>query len=280
MIRPLRFILTALALIITGSNLVQADYLAGVTFYSNQLIRVDPTTGVGTVVGDLGRNVSAFGLAQTGGNLYTFDSVADVIRQVNPMTGLTGTAISIGIENVLGQGGMAFRNDGIGFLSSALNPTTFETTNNLYTFNIATGTSTLLGGSSATLAGLAFIGDVLYGIGKNDDTLYTVSQTNGALTAIGFIGAMAGSPIQALGVGANGQLVGTFDDRLYTINAATGAATPVDPNPLNDIGFSSISGLTYVVTPNVVPEPASVVLLGVGLAGTLITHRRRNRHRA
>lgn len=264
MIRSLRFALLTLALATVAPVAARADYLLGITYFGNQLVRIDPTTGAGALVGNLGTNVAAFGLAQRGGNLYTFDSVDSTVRQINPTTGAAGSAINVGMPAVLGQGGLAFRADGIGFVSSALNPSSFAPENDLYRFDIATGTSALVGRSSTALAGLAFLGGTLYGIGKTDDTLYTVNQTTAALTAVGFLTAMAGSPIQSLTAGANGVLYGTFDDRLFAINPLTGLATAVDSDPSNDTGFSSISGLTYVVTPAAVPEPASVVLLGLG----------------
>ncbi len=274
MIRPLRFSLIAtFALACLASTPLRADYLAGVTYYGNQLIRIDATTGVGSLVGDLSTSMSAFGLAQRGGNLYTFDSNTDLIRQINPMTGTTVTSINVGLGPVLGQGGLAFGSDGIGYLSSALNPTSFAPENDLYRFDITTGKSSLVGFSGTALAGLAFLNNTLYGIGKTNDTLYTVNTTTGATTTVGFLGAMAGSPFQSLSASPNGQLYGTFDDRLFSINAITGAATAVDPNPANDSGFSSISGLTYVVTPAAVPEPASMILLGVGLSAALLVRR-------
>lgn len=275
MIRTLRLVLAALALATATTTSLRADYLAGITYLGNQLVRVDPTTGAGTLIGGLGANVAGFGLAQRGSALYTYDSISSAVRQVNLATGQASTAISVGIGPILGQGGLAFRADGMGFLSSALNPSTLNVENNLYRFDIATGTSTLVGRSGSTLAGLAFLGGTLYGVGKNDDTLYTVNQATAALTAVGFLTAMAGSPIQSLTAGPGGQLFGTFDDRLFRIDPLTGLATAVNPDPGSDVGFSSISGLAYISTAAAVPEPGSALLLAASLVGIAVLGRRR-----
>ena len=249
--------------------------MLGITYYDNQLIDINPTTGVGTLVGNLSSNLSAFGLAQTGGNLYAFDSTLDQVAQIDPSTGLTIKDINVGIGPVLGQGGLAFSSSGIGYLSTALDPSSYNPVNYLYSFNLATGTSTLLNPttpSGATLAALAFVGDTLYGLGKLDDSLYTVNTTTGATSFVGYLGVGAGSPIESLAAGPGGVLFATLDDQLYTINPSSGAATAVDPNPSDYTGFNSISGLTYVAT---VPEPSTILLVGVGLAACLVAHRRR-----
>ena len=170
---------------------------------------------------------------------------------------------------------MAFRSDGIGFLTTALNPSTFGPANDLYSFNITTGTSSLIASNpdGPTLAGLAFIGNTLYGLGKLDDTLYTVNQATGTTTAVGFLGVGNGSPFESLSSGPAGTLFATLDDRLYRINASTGLATPIDPDPWKRHWFQQyFEGLTYVAT---VPGPSSVILVTVGLASGLVVRTRR-----
>jgi len=278
--RPLRsFAAVVLALLCSGplAREACADFLLGVTYYDNQLIKIDTTTGVGSLVGNLSTNVGAFGLSQYNGNLYTFDSTLDRVAQINSTTGATMADINVGIGPVLGQGGMAIRSDGIGFLTSALDPSTFNPVNDVFSFNLATGKSTLLSTSPTgpTLAGLAFLGNTLYGLGKLDGMLYTVNQSTGLATAVGSLGYLPGNPFESLSAGPGGTLYATLDDRLFSINTATGLATPIDPNPANDSGFSSISGL---VSPAAVPEPSSIVLVAVGLGSALIVpHRWRGR---
>ena len=95
----------------------RADFLAGVTLLNNQLISIDTTTGVGSLVGPLAGNPTPFGVVSSGNRLLTFDSIADVIRQINPSTGGTLATFNIGIGPVLGQGGLAFQTTNVGFLT-------------------------------------------------------------------------------------------------------------------------------------------------------------------
>ncbi len=240
---------------------VQAqNILYGVTAFENQLITVNSATGAGTLVGGLGVEAFAYGIANRNSSLYIFDQGVSQIRLVDPTTGAAGAGINIGVGTLAGEGDLAFRADGIGFLASifdaAQNPA-----NNLYSFNIANGTSTLIGSTGLALDGLAFNGNTLYALGQDAGALYTVNQTTASLTPVGVLGLdpPKNSPFAAIAFDPNGTLYGAIDDRLYTINTTTGAATPVDPNTL-DFGFSSVSGLAFVP----VPEPGTIALFGLG----------------
>jgi hypothetical protein len=244
----------------------RAGYAYGVTFFGDQLITIDTTTGLGSVVGNLSTPMSPFGLAFGGGNLYSFDSTNDVITQISTATGGTQSTYNIGLTpgQLLGQGGLAFQNATVGFLTSALDPSTFNTVNDLYMFNIATGKSTLIAHTADTLEALAFSSTgVLYGLGKNDGDLYTVNTTTGAMALVGNVGVSIGSPTGGLAFAPNGTLYATLDDALYTLNTTTGQATPVGGMATYN-GYDTISGLAF--TPGVVPEPSSLVLCGMFLA--------------
>ncbi len=248
----------------------------GVTLFDNQLITIDTGTGTGTLVGSLSTSELPYGLAMIGNNLYTFDSAADVIRQLNPATGATQATFPIGIPPVLGQGGLAFQTSTVGFLTTALNPTTFNVANDLYRFNISTGTTTLVGTTSDTLEAIAFSGGgTLYGLGKNDGNLYTVNPATAALTLVGNVGVSIGSPTGGLTFGPTGVLYATLDDSLYTLNPTTGLATEVGssiPGVTSLTGFNSISGLAFAAA---VPEPSSIVVLGVGIGAVCLYAARR-----
>jgi len=251
----------------------RADFGYGVSFATSQLFSVDTATGQGTLIGPLGGPtngpVSPFGLAAVGNQLFTFDSVTDQIRLLDPTNGSFQRSFDIGIGPVLGQGGLAFQNSTVGFLTSTLDATSPDLTpmNNLFRFDIASGTSTRVGLTSAPIEALAFGPDgTLFGLGKLNGNLYRIDTTTGATTLVGNTGVDVGSPIGALSFGPNGTLFATLDDKLFTLNLTTGAATAVGSiDPFDDTGFSSISGLAIVASPLAVPEPASVLLVGIGL---------------
>lgn len=244
--------------------------LYGVTFFDNQLISIDANTGAATLVGPLGTPMSPFGLATYNNGLYTFDSTADVIRQIDPTTGATASTINVGMGAVLGQGGLAISKDGIGFLSSALDPKTLDPANNLYELNLKTGTSFLLGHTSSTLEALAFSPDgTLYGLGKFDGDLYKLNTSTAAMTLVGNTGADNGSLTGGLTFHPDGTLYATFNDALFTLNTTNGLATAVNSDPNASTGFSSISGLAVAAVPE--PSPLLLFAAATGVLGVFKT---------
>jgi len=242
----------------SGSALAQASALYGVTFFSNELIKVDPITGAGTLVATLSEPVSPYGLGFRGSQLYTFDSGSDRIREINRFNGTVSGSFDIGVGDLLGEGDLTFRSDGIGFLTSALTPD-FEISNDLFRFDLTTGTSVRVGMTDVVLDGLVFSGSTLYAIGQEAEAkLYVVNQNNAALTEIGLLGVENNSLFGALTVGANGTLYGAINDRLYSIDKLTGQASELSADVL-DIGYASVSGAAF----SPVPEPSTYGLAGV-----------------
>jgi hypothetical protein len=249
-----------------------AQSFYGLSFFGNELISID-ASGTGSLIGSTSENVTGYGLAYRGNQLFTFDPNADLLRTIDPATAALGTSFSIGVGDLIGEGDLAFRRDGMGFLASALSPD-FTPTNDLFRFDITSGTSTRIGGTEVTLNGLAFVGDTLYGLGKEGmPSLYVVDQDTAALTAVGSLGIMAGSPFGALTSDKSGNLYGVIDDRLYFIDAASGAASMVDPEVL-DLGFASISGLVVAPQAAAVPEPSTYTLAGGALLLGLAVRRK------
>lgn len=153
-------------------------------------------------------------------------------------------------------------------------------------------------GEPPTLTGLAFSNDfngasstAFYGIDGvlgvlavqspfSISTVNTVgllgTDTSGNAGVIGFdISGLTGIAYAALTAAGGPDGFSNFD-QLYTINLNTGLATPV--GRIGNLRFGII-GLTAPgsVAPVIVPEPATVVLLGAGLAGYFIKSRRRCR---
>ena len=139
-----------------------------------------------------------------------------------------------------------------------------------YTVNKSTGQATLVGthGITAnTSLGYHSGNDVMYAINSGTDSLYTVNRVTGAMT---LVGAMAGTILpNALAFNHDTNIMymtDTSTDSLYTLDLATGAATLV-----GSTGVGNLQGLTYI---NPVPEPATFLAIGVGLAALLVRKRK------
>jgi outer membrane protein assembly factor BamB len=273
----LRRTVVAGALILLGCFSTQAQSasptLYGLTFFGNQLISVEPTNGAGTLVGPLNATVSGYGIAARYGRLYTFNPNTDQIEEINPTTGALGNSINIGVTNLVGEGDLAFRSDGTGFLVSALH-TNGTVADDFYTFDVISGTSHRVGTSSGPIDALAFDNNnTLYALEQDGTNLYTINQNDGTMIVVGPLGVAMSSPFAAMTFGPDGTLYAAINDQLYTINKNTGAASMLSTNVL-DIGFSSVSGLAFAVPPSsgqltLTPEAGKLVLYWSGSDFTL-----------
>ncbi len=278
-----RSALCLLALLATSSAVAQTSSLYGLSFFDNQLLLINPTTGAGSLVAPLSESVAPYGLAFRGNQLYTFDSNSDRIRGINRSTGMLTSSIDIGVGDLLGEGDLAFRSDGTGFLASALTPD-FGIANDLFRFDLDAGTSVRIGTTAVVLDGMAFIGNTLYAIGQEAaPKLYIVDQDTAVLTNIGLLGIPMNSPFGALAAASNAELYASIDDRLYMINRSTGTASMLDPD-VWDFGFNSVAGLAFSTIPDTftpIPEPSTYGLAGVAtLMAISILRRRRSQQKA
>ncbi len=275
----------ALFLADTGSVCAQAPSpspapaLFGISLFRNELVVIDPATGAGTLVGSLGETVLPTGLGEREGRLFTFDQVNDRIREINKITGKLISSINIGVGNLRGEGALAFRSDGVGFLASPLNANN-EPVNDFYRITIAangtSGSSVRLGSTGVAVDALAFAPDgTLYGLGQGDATLYTISLTTGAATAVGSLGVPMNSPVSGMTFATDGQLFASIDDRLHLISTTTGAATPVSADVINFGPYiSSISGLALAPGAGTLGNMSGRLFVGtnerVGIVGFII----------
>lgn len=175
------------------TSFVGATFLGG-TFYGSDICgadcfsvnSIDLSTGVSTFVSDQDASSNWHGLAsdEGAGLIYAID-----IDDGNTLKSLTagGVVTSIGTGTGIDGRGMAF-DDGNGILYA-----TDWATDSLYSVDVTTGTSTLLGsmGLGTFTIGLAF--DELNGIlyanassqGGGTDSLYILDTTTGAASLVG-----------------------------------------------------------------------------------------------
>lgn len=269
--------LLAISLTPSGANPSTATQFYSLNASTNDVITSGRVTG-GPATPVL------YGLGVRNGALYTFDSGTDRVLQLS-QAGAVLNSINIGVGNLNGEGDLDFNPlTGTGYLASSLNAAADTVTNDFFSFNILTGTSTRIATTSVTLDGLAFnAAGVLYGLSTDTSTLYTVNLTTGALTAVGSgagnLGFGVSSGTADIAFAANGTLYAALDDQLFTLNTATGAASLINPDPQNpgitagSLGAAAapnISGLAFVSA----PEPGALALILPAFAGLYFARRR------
>ncbi len=234
--------------------------LFGTTLFRNELISVDPATGQGTIIGNLGEGIFPFGVAARSGRLYTYDQTNNRIREINKISGKLVSSIDIRAGVLKGEGAIAFRADGTGFLAVPLNAAS-QPVNDFYRFvidpNTGTGSSTRLGSTGVVIDGMAFNSQgVLYAIGQNNGILYTINPDTGATTAVGPVrignadlaknspvAGIAIAPANPMGVE---EIYASIDDRLYIIDPTSAAARVASAAVINFGPFiASVSGLVF-----------------------------------
>jgi sugar lactone lactonase YvrE len=214
--------------------------------------------------------MNAIGLAQTGGNLYAFDSTQRVLEQLNPANAATLATVAVGFStfDILGEGDIAFDAAGTGFVVSSLLAEGTPGGGSFYSLDLAGNTHTLLkDGLSILFSGLAFnpIDGKMYAMTSDGSALYTISMVDGTLTSVGGTG--ISNPNAAIG-GLSFSSVGTLfavvgdgstNSMLYSLDTATGAGTLV-----GDTGFQAVSGIAFVDSgsgPTGLPEPSTGLLM-------------------
>ena len=261
-------------LTLTFGLLAATTAAAGPIGYSVQsngnghLYSIDLATGVATDLGLVGLT-DAEGLTWVGNTLYGIGGTAPEFWDLTTPPGslIGGTGPRNGIDAGLGDApdGTVYNIQGSGGSS-------------LYTIDTATGAATFVGSSdffaddlAINSVGRAFAADAIV-----NDSLYNVNLTNGFMTLIGGLGignvsAQAGSDFDALDV----MWMLLSDGRIFTINTGSGAATFVAQTTIGGVGASGFEGLA-IQNDQVIPEPATLLLLGAGLSGIAARRRRRS----
>jgi hypothetical protein len=223
---------------------------------TQQLIRLDPTTGAPTVIGPLNNQVVA-SLAWDShhGRLYATSTATNELLAVNIQTGATTPVGSLGTGCCMH--GMEYNPaQGIMYGLKTGTPQVF------YRINLFNGAATVIGTiAMPTAAGGALAWDSvagqMYMSEISTQTLYRISLT-GAINPVGpFNAPHPTSPFTQVGVGMafhpdfglyatdNGGLLKP-NDLLYRVSTATGQATLIGPtNGANMLGLAFVGEPCY-----------------------------------
>jgi hypothetical protein len=223
---------------------------------------VDSTTGAGTDVGAQGFRQSWAAAFGTDGTLFTtvngFSGNA-VLATVDQSTG-AATTIGTGLGTNLislevSSGGQMY---GVGYNDQLL-----------YSIDSVTGTATAIGST-----GISFMMDLAFDSsgmlwGTTGNNLWTIDLLTGSSTFVTSISG-ASAVMSLMFDSADTMLVSeyTFGAGLYSVDTGTGIASLIGSTGLDIVHGGDI----YISS---VPEPGTLALFGIGLAGIGLARRRR-----
>jgi len=259
--RSLGFVVVLTICLVGGSSVLAVTGYSVNSDGDGQLYAIDLNTGVAAPIGPVGfSDVEGLSFHPVTGVLYGVDDITEQLITINLATG-AGTpvgALGVGIVDM----GLTF--DAAGNLWMATDvPATF------YSINPATGAAAAVGPQGQFVTGLAASGHTVYGLGGDFvNNLVTINTATGATTPVGALGAGLNVTDGGIDFDNAGVLWGIEDGgNIFTINPVTGAGTVIS-GTLS--GFESLA-----IQQTVIPEPATLVLLGLSAVGFVLRRRRR-----
>jgi hypothetical protein len=276
--------------------LASASPLVYVVNGSEQFGTVDPGTGTFHQIGPLGPDGQSGLVPRPNGSLLTL-AFSGNLDSINPATGVTSVIGPTGLADCSTPAAPCGPTSAAGFgeFGGTLYATDFS--NNLYTVNPVSGVATLIGPTG--IPAFAFNPNIPNPDGTVNILDYSLFSAGGKLyetfdTATIDFSTFTITPV----IAAN----------LYRIDPSTGLATLVAPTTLNLTAVVNVNGTLYafdgatnqILTLDVangntsfvsdydpaaglilgaspVPEPASIVLAGIGIATLVVGRRRRRR---
>ncbi len=228
--------------------------------YNSDLYSINPATGAYTLVGPTGLGdcstpespcgpTSSLTLGSANGNIYATD-FQNRIYSVNP---LTGAATLIGTTGI----------PPIPFIPASFNP---DGTINFYEEALFGAGGKLYATFDALVFDLTTFSVASIAVAP---ALYQIDPSTGRATLVGPTDLSIGAV-----VGANGTnyAFNLLRGQIFSLDVASGNTSFVSDT---DPTAGTIRGAATAI-----PEPASIVLTGVGLAATLVWRRRKLYHRA